>query len=374
MSNIILSGLLIFTIVFSCLARGAVAFFPLAIIEITVGFIISYWLIEMTIKKELSFIKFNFLIPVALFFGLIFFQLLPLPYGFLKIISPKTAALYAYLIPQDAGKTFFSLSVYPYATASELFKMVTYFGVFIFIINKIETRKQCDLVLNTIIALGTCISIFAFIQKYILAQRITLGATAYGPFFNRNNFAGYINMVIPLPLGYFLYEKSLNKKTVYGACVVIMSLALFLTLSRAGILVYIIGLIFILLFSRTNDSLKRKSKILTLWIIVALLSFVFLIDTKVVLGALSSLFKKETLVVLGHGYSWGDIVRIWQDFPIFGSGLGTFANLSAMYKSTADQSLFVYAHNDYLQLLSETGLWGVFFISLFFLQYFRFLF
>jgi len=48
--------------------------------------------------------------------------------------------------------------------------------------------------------------------------------------------------------------------------------------------------------------------------------------------------------------------------------------MSAMYKSTADQSLFIYAHNDYLQLLSETGLAGGFFIFLFFVQYFRSLF
>ena len=374
MSKIILSGLLIFIIIFSCLARGAVALFSLAIIEITAGFIISYWLIEMIIKKRLSFIKARFLIPAVLFFGLIFFQLLPLPLGFLKIISPKTAALYAYLMPQGSTKTFFSLSVYPYVTISELLKMVAYFGIFVFIINKIETKGQCDLILNTIIALGTGISIFAFIQRYALLQQAASVTSAYGPFFNRNNFAGYINMVIPLAMGYFLCEKSLNKKTVYGFCIAIMSLALFLSLSRAGILVYIFGLIFILLFSRANDVLKEKSGIITIWIIMVILSILFFVDIKIVWESLSSLLKKETLVILGHGYSWGDIVRIWKDFPVFGTGLGTFVNMSGMYKSTAYQSLFVYAHNDCLQLLSETGLLGGGLIFLFFMQYFRSLF
>ncbi len=369
MSKIILSGLLVFIIIFSCLARGAVTSFPLAIIESIVGVIISYWLIEMVIRRKLSFIKLNFLVSIALFFALIFFQLLPLPSVFLRIISPKTATLYAYLLPHGANKTFFPLSVYPYATILELLKIVSYFGIFVFIINKIETKGQCDLILNTIIVLGTCISIFAFIQRYILIRQSSVG----GPFFNRNNFAGYINMIIPLTLGYFLYEKSLNKKTMYGFCIVIMSLALFLSLSRAGILVYIFGLIFVWLFSRTKDTLKEKSGILTIWIIVIILSFFFFVDTKVVWGALSSLFKKETLVILGHGYSWGDIMRIWKDFPLFGTGLATFANMSGVYKSTADQNLFIYAHNDYLQFLSETGLAGGVLIFLFFMQYFRFL-
>jgi O-antigen ligase len=371
MSKIIPLGLLIFIIIFSCLARGAVALIPLAIVEISAGFIILYWLIEMIIKKNLSFIKAGFFMPIALFFTLIFFQLLPLPLGFLKIISPKTATLYTYLLPHGVTENLFSLSVYPYATILELLKMATYFGIFLFIINKLETKGQCDLILNTIIALGTCISIFAFIQRYVFAQQAVSAISANGPFFNKNNFAGYINMVIPLALGYFLYEKSLNKKALYGACIATMSLALFLSLSRAGILVYILGLIFILLLSRAKVALKERTVILTVWIAVILISFLFLIDTKIVWKALVSLFKKETLVVLGHGYSWGDIVRIWKDFPAFGSGLGTFVNMSGIYKSTVNQNLFVYAHNDYLQLLSEAGLAGAVLIFLFFTQYFR---
>jgi O-antigen ligase len=328
----------------------------------------------MIIKKRLSFIKTGFLIPVVLFFGLIFFQLLPLPFGFLKAISPKTAALYAYLMPQGAGRFFPPLSVYPYITILELIKIAVYFGIFFFIINKIETKAQCNFILKAIITLGTSISVYALIQRYARLPQALSGLGTCGPFFNRNNFAGYINMVIPLALGYFLYEKSLNKKTVYGVCITIMSLALFSSLSRAGISVYITGLIFICLFSRTKATLMEKTGILAIWLAVVILSFFFFVDIQVVWQALASLFKKETLVVLGHGYSWGDIIRIWKDFPIFGTGLGTFANVSGMYKSTAQQSLFVYAHNDYLQLLSETGLAGAFFIFLFFMQYFRSLF
>lgn len=374
MSRIILSGLLVFIIIFSCLAGAAVALVPLAITEITAGFIISYWLCEMIIKKRLSFIKTGFFMPVVLFFGLVFFQLLPLPLGFLKVISPKTAALYAYLMPRGAAGSFFPLSVYPYITILELIKITAYFGIFLFIINKIETKAECDFVLNSIIALGVVISVYAFIQRYSRFPQGFQGVGAYGPFFNRNNFAGFINMVIPLALGYFIYEKSLNKKTTYGICIAIMSLALFLTLSRAGILVYIAGLIFICLFSRIKVTLKAKTAALAAWVAVVSLSFFFFVDIKAVGGAMASLFKKETLVVLGHGYSWGDILRIWKDFPLFGTGLGTFVNISAMYKSTVQQSSFVYAHNDYLQLLSETGLAGSLFIFLFFMQYFRSLF
>ena len=117
--------------------------------------------------------------------------------------------------------------------------------------------------------------------------------------------------------------------------------------------------------------LKAKTRILAIWIALIIFSFLFFVDIKTVWMAFVSLFKRETLVVFGHGYSWGDILRICRDFPVFGSGLGTFANISAMYKTIVDQKLFVYAHNDSLQLLSETGIVGGAIILVFFTHYFR---
>lgn len=177
-------------------------------------------------------------------------------------------------------------------------------------------------------------------------------------------------MIIPLALGYFLTEMPLAKRLIYGFLIGIMSLALFLSLSRGGLLIYIATLAFILLFSTFKDSLKTKTKTLSLWAFILFSLSIFFIEAKVARERLATLFQKETFIIFGHGYSWLDTLKIGRDFPVFGTGLGTFGSISSMYKTSAIQNLFTYAHNDCLQLLSEVGLVGCIFVSLFFIFYF----
>lgn len=377
MPHIIFESILIFLVIFSCLAYGSVTISPITIIETVSGFLILFWLAQMLYKRTLSFVKTGFYAPIILFLCLVIFQLIPLPLNLMRIISTKTAYLYENFISHTALRMFFPLSIYPNATISELLKVLTYTGIFFLIINKIETKKQINFIINTIIFFGAFISIFGIVQKYTHSGRVYWfdpagsATAAFGPFVNRNNFVGYINMIIPLALGYFLSEMPLAKRVIYGSCVGIMSLALFLALSRAGILVYIVVLLSMLILSRFKESLKTKTKTLSIWILLVLCSFISFVDIKVVGERLATLFQKETLAIFGHGYSWLDILRIWQDFPIFGTGLGTFGSISSMYKTAPLQNLFTYAHNDYLQLLSEMGLLGFIFISLFFILYFK---
>jgi len=377
MSATILQYLLPPLIIFSCLFYGSVTVLPLTIIEAVVGLMVLFWLAEMAYKGQLSFVKTAFLIPLALFLCFIIFQLIPLPASLIRIISYNTAHLYGTFVPAGISRDFFPLSIYPDATSSELLKFLTYVGIFLMIINKIETKRQFNRIINTIIALGFIIGFFGIIQKYTYSDRVywfdPLGSTgsAFGPFANRNNFSGYINMVIPLTLGYFLTEMPLAKRLIYGFCLVIMSLGLFLSLSRAGLLIYIAVLAFILLFSTLKDSLKTKTRTFSIWSFLLISLFVFFMEAKTAWARLLTLFQRETFVVLGHGYSWLDILRIWKGFPIFGTGLGTFSSISSRYKTTPMQFLFTYAHNDYLQLLSEVGLAGFILVALFFIFYFN---
>jgi O-antigen ligase len=52
---------------------------------------------------------------------------------------------------------------------------------------------------------------------------------------------------------------------------------------------------------------------------------------------------------------WRDTLRIVRAFPVFGTGVGTFADAMFVYQQTARQVLFNHAHNEYLQVLTEGG-------------------
>ena len=61
----------------------------------------------------------------------------------------------------------------------------------------------------------------------------------------------------------------------------------------------------------------------------------------------------------GRWSLWVDTFEILKDFPVLGSGLGTFTEVFSMYRSFHIVGLHTHAENDFLQLASEVGLLGV---------------
>ena len=61
---------------------------------------------------------------------------------------------------------------------------------------------------------------------------------------------------------------------------------------------------------------------------------------------------------------WRDTVRIAADFPLFGTGYGTFAEIYPMYRSPEVRKFYRHAHNDGLQAIAEGGIAGACFLIL----------
>ena len=55
---------------------------------------------------------------------------------------------------------------------------------------------------------------------------------------------------------------------------------------------------------------------------------------------------------------WSDTLRLAADFPFFGSGFGTFAEVYPRYQTAHAGHRVFHAHNDWVQLLAEGGLAG----------------
>jgi O-antigen ligase len=64
---------------------------------------------------------------------------------------------------------------------------------------------------------------------------------------------------------------------------------------------------------------------------------------------------------------WENTIQILKDFPLFGSGLGTFAQIFPMYRTFHFRGPVIHAENDFLQLASEVGLVGFGLLSILFL-------
>jgi O-antigen ligase len=374
----LINFILILLIIFSPLLYGSVTVLGYTLMISFIFLLGLLWFLEMLLSNKLSFLKTKLLIPFILFILLIIFQIIPLPFKILEFISPKTAYFYKEFLPLKINSfSFFTLSISVDLTITALFKLLSYFLIFILIINYIETKRQFELLFNTIIISAVFISTFAIIQRFTYGSlgkvfwfdKDGSSPSCFGPFVNRNHFAGYIEMAIPLSLGYFISEIETKRKVFYGLGVFIMSLALFLSLSRAGMAVYLIDLL-LALFLWLKRGFREQTNIVWLVSLFIIILLFFLTDFRVIFNRFISIFEGSLAPIFERGYRWQDILRIWQDFPFFGTGLETFQVVASFYKSSNLQMVIVHAHNDYLQLLSETGIFGFLSIFLFFYLYF----
>jgi O-antigen ligase len=386
--------------------------------------------------NRFGFVKTPLNTPIILFVGLILFQLMPLPPGALKFFSPNTYQLYkatltdgqtsptvvqaheitnltdvavpagtssgrladhplartesggsqitnnkSSIVNRKSQISNFSwrpISIYPYATKSELIKILTYIGLFFLITNVPGVRINHIVVI--IIGVGFLISFLGILQKLTGTTKIYwVGDASYvdlfGPYINRNHFAGYIVMVIPIALGLLIsrfanitFSRNMTWRSIIVEseshifvnlllifAMTIMISSLFLSLSRGGIISFIVVMVvfFSLVgLSRAKEAISKGRRII---LTVLILAFVFLIwlGLNPVLNRLSSLSSPERYEVFQN------TINIAKDFPLFGTGLGTFQYIYPRYKSLQDQLYYDHAHNDYVELLSENGVLGL---------------
>jgi O-antigen ligase len=75
------------------------------------------------------------------------------------------------------------------------------------------------------------------------------------------------------------------------------------------------------------------------------------------LGTLAGLFEGGGALAPRTGI-WNDTLRIAADFPLFGTGFGTFAEVFPRYQTAHLGRRVLHAHSDWAQLLAEGGLAG----------------
>jgi O-antigen ligase len=312
---------------------------------------------------------------------LIIFQIVPMPSALLSLLSPATGRLYErFGVQGDAS--WRTLSIYPGATREELYKLLAYAAVFIVIINHYRTRDQVRAVIRAVLFIGCFLAVFAVVQKITWNGRlywfypISESLNPMGPYINRNHFAGYMEMAVPIGLGMLLYRASrldvpaglpLVKRVsaVLGSddfpsvallslAVLIMSAALVMSLSRGGMIGFATSMIFFMAMTRSRRSLRKKTGVIVL---AGLVIFIF-----VVLAGWSRI--EDRFDELGGERKierlrvWADTAGMVKDFPVFGTGFGTFGDAYLPYQSTGPGLLYDHAHNDYVELLTDAGLMG----------------
>ena len=375
-------------LIFSPLALGSVHPWAYTLIEVVVLCLYLLWTIHFLGQNlqakeprwKLMLIKTPLNIPFCLIIGLIFFQLLPLPSWLIAWLSPSTQRLYVTTLAtggyEEAIRT---LSISPWLSACEFFKLLTYIGVFYLVIYHFRNRLWLNRLIKAIVITGFSVAVVGLLQhfttpKMIYGFRDASYASPFGPYINRNHFAGYMQMTIFIAMGLLLskvlregpppgrwraylseWHDRISKEVLLGFGVVLMAVALAFSLSRGGIVSSVVALVFM----GSMMVIRKKRYSLTLFVVLLCFSLFYLLWLGIgpVIERLATVRYWDTLEV-SRIRIWHGAVGIVRDFYPLGTGLGTFINIYPLYQTLETPPTYDHAHNDYIELFSELGVIG----------------
>jgi O-antigen ligase len=183
------------------------------------------------------------------------------------------------------------------------------------------------------------------------------GGIPFGPYANRNHFAGFVELVLPLSLLPLVMGKVRRERWVLVSLCAVMPLgAVLLSASRGGLISIAaeMGIVALWMVFR-----RAAGKHLLAGAVVLLIAFLMVswLGVHQILERFSSLQSLE--VSVGKRASMRqDTWHIFLDHPLLGTGLGTLRTVYPPYESFFDGKIVNHSHNDYLEALAETGIAG----------------
>lgn len=318
-------------------------------------------------------------------------QLLPLPQRILESLSNTSTKIYhetteiVTLFGRNVARQP-RISIAPTETASTVLLVLAYLALFVSAARLLHNRSRRRLLLLTL---------FATAAAQIITSAIGRASEGriHSAFVNPNHFAAYLEIVLALAFGALWAEILTNRERsrniadraerfekrlwplaartlVWG----FLAAGIGLTRSRGGIVSATTTTLVLLSMAVLHHGVRRRRRLLATGGISALLAGLIFAAAGTGSGPLLRFLASEPRDI-GTDMRlalWRTSLRASQEFPLFGSGLGTFREAFRRVQPRELEGLVEQAHSDSLQLLVTAGWIGVSlgmlgFVSLFFL-------
>jgi O-antigen ligase/tetratricopeptide (TPR) repeat protein len=359
-------------------------------LDVGVAVLMALWGMAIVLEGQLTWRKCPLALCLAGLVLLGVWQVLPLPGPVLSTVSPETARTYQRLLPArhevlaaDSGSRpsadhpGTTVSFYPGATTRELTRLLAVFLLFAAVRNNCASAAALRRLSVVATANGALLSLVALLQAFSSSRHLVYwtfpsAGEVFGPFICRNHFPFYVNVCLGLAAGLLLSWRNsgaerdgwagrahglLHEPRLLwvGAAVVLMLAAVALSLSRGGLLALVGAAVVCLLLHAAHT--RRLSQLGAAALVGALaLGLLTWFGLDRVKARLATVWEgaalKDDRVPL-----WTRLLPTAADFPLLGTGYGTFDYVELMTRdSGADIGyLYEHAHNDYLEALLEGG-------------------
>ncbi|MFC1488330.1 O-antigen ligase family protein [Thermodesulfobacteriota bacterium] len=246
--------------------------------------------------------------------------------------------------------------------------LLNYLTLFYLVIHTFRSRSRIRQLAYVIIGIAVFLSVFGMIKQsganpfpwwdytdINLNPDLAAASSTYG---NPNHYAGFLVMAIPLALGLLTIGiRGASFFLMFSLALILLS-ALILSGSRGGWGSAFVGMVVIGTIVLTSPPYRQTKYFYLLFAGMTILLLVALSSTSVVLDLRSFGSLEGDPSLLSRASVWKNTFKMITDYPLLGSGPGTFALIFTQYQpvGTGLPVRYYYAHNDYLQFTAEVGL------------------
>jgi len=323
-------------------------------------------------------------------------QLVPLSPTTLARVSPGTDRFLrtndlGYLVPvlDESGEQLVDpaprpITLDPAATRTA-FMFFAVFAVFTLGLAALLSVTGAMPLVHAMVALGVVLALVGIVQYTVTGgATYTLKiygfwtpefrGTPFGPYVNRNHFAGWMLMGLPLAIatacgaatsfrgpglrrfiGWLSASPDAGQMQLMAGASAIMALSLLMASSRSGVLgLGVAALLATGLVLRRQKTRRARGWVLFLavFLLVAAAGWAGVDALVLRIGTLSA----DGSSAGGRLQTWKDALTIGRNFPFIGAGVNAFGMAMTQYQTSNRSIHFEQAHNDYLQLLAEGGI------------------
>lgn len=369
-------------IALTALAFGTVEYWSIGLFSVIVLTLLLVWGAKQVFVDWASPVFPDLLVPILLWWI----------FGILQALS----------WPDSTGQRQ-SLSLDPESTWQAIEVVALLIGMGILTANTLDRHGHLRRMALFLTIFGFGLSLFGLLQYFSwngryfwLIEPSVTPSHPFASFVNHNHFAGFVEMIAPIPVALIVTGVYQREKALLAAfAAVIMSVAIFVSLSRGGMISLAAGLMVVFVLGlarrhRREDEEDWESSddepvvsggrqlsglpgrvaplLVPLLLVVAIGTGILWVAADEVIDRVqpggsptvgtSSLDRPGeggSAFYQNRGFIWSDTWRIIQAHWGLGVGLGAYATAYSVY-CERDRALVIgQAHNDYLQVLAEGG-------------------
>lgn len=274
-----------------------------------------------------------------------------------------------------SGQLIFGATIYPFLTRVALLKFSACALLFFLAVQCFRTRSDLRFVAWFLMGFGFCVAVLGIAQDYTSHnviywfRAVAEEANPFGPYVDCDHFAGFMELIVPIGMSLVVLRGLRREQIAFaGILTLVPIIALVLTASRGGI----VGFLFeaALLAVLTRGGKARFQGIALATILLIALAAMGWLGAGTVLNRIETSHVRDLStdrrVTMLRG-AWG----IFLDHPLAGTGLGTLVAAYPRYETLYDGRIVDHVHDDYAELLAETGITGALCGAVFLVMLFR---